>query len=81
VDLHARGSRDVGGGDLTGALLAQVGRDRLVVLARDDQVLDVQDDLGDVLLDTGNGAELVENTVDADARNSSSGDRREFPRV
>ena len=57
--------------------LAQVRRDGLVVLAGDDEALDVQDDLGDVFLDTGNGAELVQNAVDADARDGSAGDRGE----
>ena len=45
------GGCDVGGGDGAGALLAQVHDDRLVVLGGDDELLDVQDELGDVLLD------------------------------
>ena len=57
--------------------LAQVRGDGLVVLARDDEVLDVQDDLGDILLHTGDGAELVQDAVDADARDGRAGDRRE----
>ncbi len=77
VDLDAGRSGDVRCGDLTGTLLAQVRRDRLVVLAGDDQALDVEDDLGDVFLDTGNGAELVEDAVDADAGDSRAGDRGE----
>ena len=77
VDLDTGRSRDVGGGDLAGTLLAQVRGDGLVVLARDDEVLDVQDDLGDIFLDTGNGAELVQHAVDADAGDSSAGDRGE----
>ncbi len=77
VDLDAGGSGDVGRGDLTGTRLAQVRRDGLIALARDDELLDVQDDLGDILLDTGNGAELVEDAVDADARDGRTGDRRQ----
>ena len=77
VHLDARRSGDVGGRDLTGALLAQVGGDGLVVLAGDDQVLDVEDDLGDILLDARDGRELVEHAVDADARHGCAGDRGE----
>jgi hypothetical protein len=60
VHLDAGRRRDVGGGDVAGALLAQVHGDRLVVLGGDDEVLQVQDDLGDVLLDPLDGGELVE---------------------
>ena len=69
--------RDVGGGDLAGTLLAQVHRDGLVVLGGDDEVLEVQDDLGDVLLDPLDGGELVEHTVDLDARDRGTGDGRQ----
>jgi hypothetical protein len=41
------------------------------------EVLDVEDDLGHVLLDTGHGAELVQNTVDADARDGGARNGRE----
>ena len=60
-----------------GALLAQVHHDGLVVLAGDDQALDVEDDLGDVLLDPGDRGELVEHAVDADAGDGRTGDARE----
>ena len=53
VHLDAGGRRDVGRGDRTGSLLAQVHHDRLVVLGGDDELLEVQDQLGDVLLDPG----------------------------
>src|SRR6185437_4530432 len=45
--------------------------DRLVVLRGDDKLLQVQDDVGDILLDPGNRGELVQHTLDADR-----GDRR-----
>src|SRR5699024_2788754 len=67
VHLDAGRRGDVGGGDRAGALLAQVHHDRFVVLRGDDHVLQVQDDLGDVFLHTGNGRELVQDAVDADA--------------
>jgi hypothetical protein len=77
VDFDTGRSRDVGGRDLACTLLAQVSRDRLVVLARDDEVLDVEDDLCDVFLHTGNGAEFVKHAVDADARNGGTRNRGE----
>src|SRR5699024_3641591 len=57
---------DVSSGDRAGTRLAQVHHDRLVVLAGDDEGLDVEDDLGDVLLDPGDRGELVEHAVDPD---------------
>src|SRR5699024_2422410 len=74
VDLHAGRRGDVGGGDAAGLLAAQVHHDGLVVLRGDDQVLDVEDDLGDVLLDAGDGAELVQHAVDADRGDRGAGD-------
>jgi hypothetical protein len=57
------------------------------VLARDDQVLDVEDDLDDVFLHPGDRRELVLDVVDPDAGDSGAGiedsrvRRRELPRV
>nr|BFE76630.1 hypothetical protein GCM10020092_099310 [Actinoplanes digitatis] len=62
---------DVTRGDIARALLAQVHADGLVVLGADGQLLDVHDELDHVLLDTGDGGELVQHAVDLDA-----GDRR-----
>lgn len=39
--------------------------------------LEVQDDVGDIFLDSGNGGEFVEDAVDTDAGDSSAGDRRQ----
>src|SRR3954469_19458548 len=75
VDLDTRRRRDVGGRDVTGTGLAQVHGDGLVVLRGDDQTLEVQDDLGDVLLDALDRRELVEDTVDLDAGDGGAGDR------
>src|SRR3954468_4461505 len=77
VYRHAGGRDDVTRGDLAGALLAQVHGDRLVLLGRHDQTLEVQDDVGDVFLDTGDGGELVQHTVDANAGNRRAGNRRQ----
>src|SRR3712207_7526281 len=48
---------------------------RLVGVGADDQALEVEDDLGDVLLDARHGGELVQGALDADAGDSSAGDR------
>src|SRR5699024_8977606 len=77
VHLDARRRGDVGGGDRAGALLAQVHHDRFVVLRGNDDVLQVQDDLGDVFLHTGNGRELVQDAVDTDAGHGGAGDGRQ----
>jgi hypothetical protein len=77
VDLHPRRRRDVRGGHGAGALLAQVHDDRLVVLAGDDELLDVEDELGDVLLHPRDGGELVQDAVDPDARDCGTGDGRQ----
>ena len=77
MHLDTSGRRDVGGGDDAGALLAQVHDDRLVVLGADDQFLDVQDEVGDVLLHAGNRGELVQHAVDADRRDGRARDRRQ----
>ena len=47
----------------------------LVVSSEHDEPLDVEDDLGDVLLDARHGGELVQHAVDPDARDRGSGDR------
>src|SRR5690606_32473609 len=59
----------------------QVHHDGLVVLRGDDEVLDVEDDRGDVLLDAGDGAELVQRALDADrgARGGGDGGRSGNP--
>src|SRR5699024_1716397 len=74
VHLHTGRRCDVRRGDRAGALLAQVHDDRLVVLAGDDQGLQVEDNLGDILLDPRDGGELVQHPVDADAGDGGTGD-------
>jgi hypothetical protein len=44
------------------------------VLGRHGQVLDVEDDLGDIFLDTRNRRELVQHAIDPDAGYSGTGD-------
>ncbi len=77
VHLDTGGRGDVGGGDVTGAGLAQVHHDRLVVLGGDDDALEVEDDLGHVLGDALDGRELVQDGVDLDAGDRGARDRAE----
>ena len=77
VDLDAGRHRDVGGGDLAGARLAQVHGDRLVLLAREHEALEVEDDLGDVLDDARQRGELVLVALDLDRGDRGAGDRAE----
>ena len=44
---------------------------------REHEVLDVEDEVGDVLLDPGDHVELVERLVEAHLRDRGAGDRRE----
>src|SRR6185437_2146516 len=66
VHLHASRRGDVSRGDRAGTLLAQVHDDWLVVLGGDDELLEVQDEVGDVFLDPGHRGELVQHALDAD---------------
>ena len=58
-------------------LLAEVHHDGLVVLRGDDELLEVEDDLGDVLGHTGDRRELVQDAVDLDRRDGRTRDRRQ----
>ena len=77
MHLDAGGDLDVSGRDHAGAGLAQHHGDRLVVLAGDDEALEVEDDLGDVFLDALDGGELVQRRVHLDAGDRGTGDRGE----
>ena len=77
VHRHAGRRDDVTRGDRTRALLAQVHGDGLVLLGGHDQTLEVQDDVGDVFLHPGDGGELVQHTVDADAGDRCARDGRQ----
>jgi hypothetical protein len=77
VNLDAGRRGDVSSGHGTRTLLAQVHDHRLVVLAGDDEALDVEDEVGDVFLDAGDGGELVQHVGDADGRDGRARDARE----
>jgi hypothetical protein len=60
--------------DVLGLHLARAGRHQRrldlvgIGVHADDEILQVQDDVGDVLFDAGDGRELVGDPLDADAR-------------
>ena len=75
-DLDAGGQVDVPRGDLTGAGDHQRRLDlgRVGVHPADD-LLEVEDDVGHVLLDAGDRRELVGDPLDPDARDGRAGER------
>jgi hypothetical protein len=75
VNLDAGRRLNVSSSRNARTLLAQVQHNGLVELAGDNKTLDVEDDLGDVFLNTVDGRELVQNTVDANACDCSTGNR------
>ena len=66
VDFHACRRSDIPCDDLTGASLAQVHHDRLILFRGQNDVFDVQDDLSDVFLHAFHRVEFVWHTVNAD---------------
>ena len=60
------------GGDRAGAALHELERDGVARERAQAQLLDVQDDLGDVFLDVLDRAELVEDAGDLDAGDGGS---------
>ena len=77
VDRHTGRRVDVGSSDLAGTGLAQVHGDGLVLLGGQDELLEIEDDLGDVLDDSLDGGELVLDALDLDARHRRARDGRQ----
>jgi len=77
-DLDAGGQVDVGGGDVPRAGRDERGLDlaRIGVHPADD-ALEVQHDVGDVLLDPADRRELVRHALDPHARYGRTGERGE----
>jgi hypothetical protein len=65
------------GGDVARAALVEAQRDGLLRLALQHEVLEVQDEVGDVLLHPRDHVELVQGLVEPDLAHGGSGDRRE----
>jgi hypothetical protein len=68
---------DVAGQQLTGAGALEPHCDGLLALTGEDHVLEVQDQIGDVLHDTGDGVELVEGVVETHLGDRCARDRRQ----
>ena len=75
--LHLGGSGDGASGDLAFALCGNLHPHGFVAVELGGQSLDVQDDLGDVLLHTGDGGELVLDAIDLHGRHGHARKRGE----
>jgi hypothetical protein len=75
--LDVRRGLNVGGGDVAGTALVDPQRDGLFRFAPEHEVLEVQDEVGDVLLHPGDHVELVQRLVEADLAHGGAWDRRE----
>ena len=76
-DLDVGRGLDVAGGDVARAARVEAQRDRLLGRALQHEVLEVQDEVGDVFLHARDHVELVERLVEAHLRDRGAGDRRE----
>ena len=77
-DLEVGGRLDVGGGDDAGALLGDVHLDLGRLAVEDaDEVLEVEDDVGDVLADARQRRELVRDAFDLDGGDCGALERGE----
>ena len=76
-DLDVGRLGDVRGGDRAGAALDQAELDRVGREALEAELLDVQDDLGDVFLDARDRRELLVDVADLDARDRGAVERRQ----
>jgi hypothetical protein len=65
-DLHPGVELDVGGGDRAFLAHLEVETHRVALLGHDENLLQVEDDVGDVLDDAVDGLEFVVNAVDLD---------------
>ena len=76
-DLDVGRGLQVGGRGVAGAPLVEAQGDRLVGVHPDQEVLQVQDDVGDVLFHPGQGRELVQGLVEAHLGHRRARDRGE----
>ena len=68
---------NVGGRDLGGATSVETQGHRLIAVHHEDEVLEVEDDVGDVLSNTLDGVELVKGVVEAHLRHGCARDGRQ----
>ena len=76
-DLDLAGALDVAGGDLCRAADVEAQNHVFLCSGGDDDVLDVQDHVGDVFADTSDGVELVQCVIEANGRDGRAGDARQ----
>ena len=76
-DLDLRRQLDVAGGDVGRSADVEADHDRLLGAGREHDVLQVQDDVGDVLGHAGDGVELVEGVIEAHRGDGCPRDRRQ----
>ena len=76
-DLDVGGELQVAGGDVAGPRTSRRRVTGSSAVHPDSEVLQVQDDVGDVLLHAGQGGELVQGVVEADLGDRRAGDRRQ----
>ena len=76
-DLDVGRGLDVARRDVVGPALVEAQGHGLVGLAPQHEVLEVEDEVGDVLLDPGDDVELVEGLVEPDLGDGRAGDGRE----
>jgi hypothetical protein len=75
--LHVWAELQVLRGGVSRAAHVEAQRDRLLGVHPDQQVLEVQDDVGHVLLDARQGGELVQRLVEAQLGHGAAGDGRQ----
>src|SRR5207245_7929610 len=76
-DLDIRRGANVSGGRVARAADVEPQRHRLVGGHPQDEVLQVEDDVGDILFHALQGRELVERLVEPNLRDGGAGDRRQ----
>src|SRR5699024_9359134 len=77
IYFHLAVGLDVAGGDLALTRCVDIHRFHALAVKSCNDLLHVQHDLGDVFLDTGNGAELMLDTGDLDGGRGGTGQRRQ----
>src|ERR671919_1537234 len=76
-DLAPSRELDVAGRDLGRSRHAQMDRSGFLILALDDEALQIEHDIGDVLGHSFDRGELVEHVVDLDLGDGRTRDRRQ----
>jgi len=76
-DLDSRRALDVACGDRCRATSVEAQRDLFVGFRREDDVFQVEDDVGDIFADTLNGVELVQCVVETNSNDRRAGNAAE----